>query len=135
MACPMPIVTASPPVHAADGGIARVKAFGTVAPDMSSLLAATRPIDLISVENGGAAVGWSDRHYGWLNALVPTDFVGFYLVYNPSPSLYILIFHPTVGCPSLMATLVCLRCSDVAVICNHCRWQVTPPTSSAPDAA
>lgn len=47
-----------------DGGVARVKVFGTVSADVAALSQSTRDVDLVAVENGGVAVGWSDRHYG-----------------------------------------------------------------------
>ena len=49
-----------------DGGIARMRAWGIVARDFETDLAATAvgTIDLLSALNGGRALGCSNRHYG-----------------------------------------------------------------------
>ena len=49
-----------------DGGIARLRAWGTVARDFERELAAPAAgrIDLLSALNGGRALGCSDKHYG-----------------------------------------------------------------------
>jgi len=45
-----------------DGGVARLRVYGEVAPDWKAI--ARREIDLVAVENGGSAVALSDQHYG-----------------------------------------------------------------------
>jgi len=45
-----------------DGGVARLRVFGEVIPDLKSI--ASREIDLVAVENGGSAIALSDQHYG-----------------------------------------------------------------------
>ena len=49
-----------------DGGIARVRAWGDVARDFATELAAgaVGELDLLSALNGGRAVGCSNKHYG-----------------------------------------------------------------------
>lgn len=46
-----------------DGGIARLRVFGTVVPDLSQF-DCTDVIDLIAMENGGTCVGYSNAHFG-----------------------------------------------------------------------
>ncbi len=45
-----------------DGGVARLRVYGEVAPDWTSLAARPR-VDLVAVENGGRAVDCSDRYF------------------------------------------------------------------------
>ncbi|KAI8911580.1 galactose-binding domain-like protein [Gorgonomyces haynaldii] len=44
-----------------DGGIARLRVYGEVVPDWSKV---SVPCDLVGLENGGAALEWSNAHYG-----------------------------------------------------------------------
>ena len=53
-----------------DGGIARLRVFGNVSSDLAALASSARPVDLVAVENGGVAIGWSDKHYGHPSNLV-----------------------------------------------------------------
>mmetsp|Transcript_14990 Transcript_14990/g.24815 ORF Transcript_14990/g.24815 Transcript_14990/m.24815 type:complete len:399 (+) Transcript_14990:45-1241(+) len=46
-----------------DGGIARLKTYGVVKPDVASI-PADREIDLVSVEMGGLAIDCSNQHFG-----------------------------------------------------------------------
>ncbi len=49
-----------------DGGVARLRVFGEVRPD---LRACDEPIDLVALENGGRAIDCSDEHYGSMKNL------------------------------------------------------------------
>jgi allantoicase len=49
-----------------DGGIARLRIYGEVRPDLRS---ATGSIDLVALENGGRAIDCSDEHYGSMHNL------------------------------------------------------------------
>ncbi|MBO0906017.1 allantoicase [Jiella sonneratiae] len=54
-----------------DGGVARLRVFGSIEKDWS-LVAADETIDLAAMENGGTAVAWNDAHYGHpANMLAP----------------------------------------------------------------
>jgi allantoicase len=54
-----------------DGGIARLRAYGTVHKDWSRM-AAGEPLDLVAALNGGRALACSDEHYGSMhNLLLP----------------------------------------------------------------
>ena len=54
-----------------DGGVARLRVYGTIAKDWSSI-APDETIDLGAMENGGTAVAWNDAHYGHpANMLAP----------------------------------------------------------------
>lgn len=56
-----------------DGGVARLRAFGTVRPDWSRYRPG-EPIDLASLANGGQAVACSDMFFSDMqNLLLPTD--------------------------------------------------------------
>lgn len=46
-----------------DGGVARLRVYGTVDKDWSSV-APDAVLDLAALENGGAAIAWNDAHYG-----------------------------------------------------------------------
>ncbi|XP_068084773.1 allantoicase-like [Anabrus simplex] len=46
-----------------DGGIARLRVYGVARPDWATI-SADKPVDLISMMNGGLCVGYSDAHYG-----------------------------------------------------------------------
>lgn len=46
-----------------DGGIARLRIFGEVQPNISNI-GVNEEIDLISLQNGGSCVGYSNAHYG-----------------------------------------------------------------------
>lgn len=52
-----------------DGGVARLRVFGEVAPDWEKLRAAGE-IDLVAVENGGLAIASSDMFFGSRNNLI-----------------------------------------------------------------
>jgi allantoicase len=52
-----------------DGGVARLRVFGEVAPDWQKLRAAGE-IDLVAVENGGLAIASSDMFFGSRNNLI-----------------------------------------------------------------
>ncbi|XP_050079446.1 allantoicase-like [Anopheles maculipalpis] len=48
-----------------DGGIARLRAYGTVVRlNLNDSLAARKPIDMIAMLNGGRCTGFSNAHYG-----------------------------------------------------------------------
>ena len=49
-----------------DGGIARLRIYGEVRPDLA---AADGVIDLVALENGGRAIACSDEHYGSMHNL------------------------------------------------------------------
>jgi len=53
-----------------DGGVARLRVYGEVAPDWSSLGAAEREIDLVAVENGGLVLSCSDMFFGHRHNLI-----------------------------------------------------------------
>ena len=46
-----------------DGGIARLRVYGQVIPNLSDINP-TSEIDLIALSHGGRAVAWNDAHYG-----------------------------------------------------------------------
>jgi len=50
-----------------DGGVARLRVYGEVRPDFSSI---DGSIDLVALENGGRAIACSDEHYGSMHNLV-----------------------------------------------------------------
>ncbi len=49
-----------------DGGVARLRIYGEVRPDFSSI---SGSIDLVALENGGRAIACSDEHYGSMHNL------------------------------------------------------------------
>lgn len=49
-----------------DGGIARLRVYGEIRPDFSSL---SGIIDLLAIENGGRAIACSDEHFGSMHNL------------------------------------------------------------------
>lgn len=49
-----------------DGGIARLRVYGEVRPDLAAVAGS---IDLLALENGGRAVACSDEHYGSMHNL------------------------------------------------------------------
>ena len=51
-----------------DGGVARLRVFGEVTPDLSRC-DRRRPIDLFALENGGRALVASDEHFGSMHNL------------------------------------------------------------------
>lgn len=51
-----------------DGGIARLRVYGDVAPDWQ-VLAQSAPIDLLALEHGGRAIACSDEHFGSMHNL------------------------------------------------------------------
>ncbi|MBO0663617.1 allantoicase [Jiella sp. MQZ9-1] len=54
-----------------DGGVARLRVFGTIEKDWNEVASDER-IDLVAMENGGTAVAWNDAHYGHpANMLAP----------------------------------------------------------------
>ena len=46
-----------------DGGVARLRVYGTIAKDWSEV-AADEVVDLAALTNGGTAIAWNDAHYG-----------------------------------------------------------------------
>lgn len=46
-----------------DGGVARLRVYGTIEKDWS-LVGAEDVVDLVALENGGSAIAWNDAHYG-----------------------------------------------------------------------
>lgn len=52
-----------------DGGVARLRVYGRGAPDWS-VIPANQLVDLVSLENGGVCVGYSDAHYGHPHNLI-----------------------------------------------------------------
>jgi len=50
-----------------DGGVARLRVYGEIRPDFSSV---DGSIDLVALENGGRAIACSDEHYGSMHNLV-----------------------------------------------------------------
>lgn len=64
----MPVVARNPVTHLRlnlfpDGGVARLRVYGSVKPDFSRL-GPTDRIDLVSLTNGALPIGWSDTHFG-----------------------------------------------------------------------
>jgi allantoicase len=53
-----------------DGGVARLRMYGEVAPDFAKLKASTEPVDLASVVNGGRVVASSDEFFGHQSNLI-----------------------------------------------------------------
>ena len=54
-----------------DGGIARLRVFGTISKDWSQV-STDETVDLAAMENGGTAIAWNDAHYGHpANMLAP----------------------------------------------------------------
>ncbi len=51
-----------------DGGVARLRIYGEVKPDWSSV-EHTRKIDLLALENGGRALACNDEHFGSMHNL------------------------------------------------------------------
>ena len=49
-----------------DGGIARLRVYGEIRPDLSD---SSGVIDLVALENGGRAIACSDEHYGSMHNL------------------------------------------------------------------
>ena len=49
-----------------DGGVARLRVYGEVRPDLSAI---SEDIDLVALENGGRAIECSDEHYGSMKNL------------------------------------------------------------------
>jgi len=53
-----------------DGGVARLRVYGEVAPDWAELTRANREIDLAAVEHGGQVVACSDMFFGSRHNLI-----------------------------------------------------------------
>lgn len=53
-----------------DGGVARLRVYGEVIPDVAKLKASAEPVDLASVVNGGRVVTSSDQFFGHQQNLV-----------------------------------------------------------------
>ena len=53
-----------------DGGVARLRVYGEVAPDWNRLRALGGAIDLVAVENGGRVLGCSDMFFGHRHNLI-----------------------------------------------------------------
>ena len=63
-----------------DGGVARLRVFGDVVPDLARLRSSDQPVDLASVVNGGRALAASDEFFGSIQNLIlpghPADMGG-----------------------------------------------------------
>lgn len=53
-----------------DGGMARLRVYGAVAPTLAPALKADALPDLAALENGGRIVGCNDRHFGAVAAMI-----------------------------------------------------------------
>jgi allantoicase len=53
-----------------DGGVARLRAYGTAAIDWPAIARRGRPIDVASIRNGGLVLGASDMHFGGRDNLI-----------------------------------------------------------------
>ena len=53
-----------------DGGVARLRVYGTVVPDLGKLKASPEPVDVASVVNGGRALASSDNFFGHQQNLI-----------------------------------------------------------------
>jgi allantoicase len=53
-----------------DGGVARLRVFGDVVPDLAKLRASPEPVDVAAVLNGGRALASSDEFFGSLGNLI-----------------------------------------------------------------
>ncbi len=53
-----------------DGGVARLRVFGDVVPDIEKLKSAPEPVDVASVINGGRVLAASDEFFGSLQNLI-----------------------------------------------------------------
>jgi allantoicase len=53
-----------------DGGVARLRVYGEVVPDLAKLKASTEPVDLASVVNGGRVIASSDEFFGHQQNLI-----------------------------------------------------------------
>jgi allantoicase len=53
-----------------DGGVARLRVYGEVVPDLVKLKASTEPVDLASVANGGRVIASSDEFFGHQQNLI-----------------------------------------------------------------
>ncbi len=53
-----------------DGGVARLRVFGDVVPDLEKLQSSPHPVDVASVVNGGRALAASDEFFGSLQNLI-----------------------------------------------------------------
>jgi allantoicase len=53
-----------------DGGVARLRVYGSAAIDWTSIARTGKPVDLASIMNGGRVVGASDMHFGARDNLI-----------------------------------------------------------------
>jgi allantoicase len=53
-----------------DGGVARLRVFGDVVPDLEKLKSSPEPVDVAAVMNGGRALAASDEFFGSLQNLI-----------------------------------------------------------------
>jgi allantoicase len=53
-----------------DGGVARLRVYGEVRPDITKLKASAEPVDLASVVNGGRVIASSDQFFGHQQNLI-----------------------------------------------------------------
>jgi allantoicase len=53
-----------------DGGVARLRVFGDVVPDLKKLKSSPEPVDVAAVMNGGRALAASDEFFGSLQNLI-----------------------------------------------------------------
>jgi len=53
-----------------DGGVARLRAYGEVVPDLNALKSSVEPVDMASVVNGGRVLASSDNFFGHQENLI-----------------------------------------------------------------
>jgi len=53
-----------------DGGVARLRVYGEVLPDLDAIARSGQPVDFASVQNGGLALTCSDMYFGSKNNLI-----------------------------------------------------------------
>jgi allantoicase len=53
-----------------DGGVARLRVYGDVLPDLAKLKASSEPVDIASVVNGGRVIACSDSFFGHQHNLI-----------------------------------------------------------------
>jgi allantoicase len=53
-----------------DGGVARLRVYGDVLPDLAKLKASSEPVDVASVVNGGCVIACSDSFFGHQQNLI-----------------------------------------------------------------
>jgi len=53
-----------------DGGVARLRVYGSVVPDLAALARSAEPVDFASIENGGVVLAASDAYFGSKSNLI-----------------------------------------------------------------